>query len=175
MTSGRAPRGVSIPRNHAQFARTPPLGSAIIWSWIVLHYPIGTPDSTRAIQSAAIQSGSQKLPATSFSRGTTKKQLANSNYKTEAEVQPAIASFLEFGDFDLDGETYASKRQRKQVAAMLVHAIVGILAPWDPFGIPSTSHWTGAAIIVPAWWTKTCIVTRSRTSRRPMPSSFLAG
>src|SRR5260370_40110156 len=44
----------------------------------------------------------------------------------------------------------------------------------DPFGIPSTSHWTGAAIIVQYPRTKTCIVTRSRTSTRPMPSS-LAG
>src|SRR4029453_9752999 len=36
----------------------------------------------------------------------------------------------------------------------------------------STSHWTGAAIIVQCSRTKTCIVTRSRTSTRPMPSSF---
>ena len=43
-----------------------------------------------------------------------------------------------------------------------------------PFGIPSTSHWTGAAIIVQFPRTKSCIVTRSRTSTRPMPSS-LAG
>jgi hypothetical protein len=32
----------------------------------------------------------------------------------------------------------------------------------DPFGIPSTSHWTGAAIIVQWSRTKTCIVTRLR-------------
>src|SRR5262249_26349744 len=44
----------------------------------------------------------------------------------------------------------------------------------DPFDIPSTSHWTGAAIIVPCSRTKTCIVTRSRTSSRPMPSSLAA-
>jgi hypothetical protein len=44
------------------------------------------------------------------------------------------------------------------------------LAPCDPFGIPSTSHWTGAAIIVQeSPRTRTCIVTRSRTSPRPMP------
>ena len=42
----------------------------------------------------------------------------------------------------------------------------------DRFGIPSTSHWTGAAIIVKWSQTKTCIVTRSRTSSRPMPSSW---
>jgi hypothetical protein len=50
----------------------------------------------------------------------------------------------------------------------------GTLAKWDPFGTPSTSHWTGAAIIVKGSRTKTCIVTRSRTSTRPMPFS-LAG
>ncbi len=58
-----------------------------------------------------------------------------------------------------------------------VVAIVGIgrtLPPCDPFGIPSTSHRTGAAIIVHFRRTKTCIVTRPRTSRRPRPSS-LAG
>jgi hypothetical protein len=48
------------------------------------------------------------------------------------------------------------------------------LAKCDPFGIPSTSHWTGAAIIVQCSRTTTCIVTQSRTSTRPMPSS-LAG
>src|SRR5688500_11036531 len=48
------------------------------------------------------------------------------------------------------------------------------LTQCDPFGIPSTSHWTGAAIIVQCPRTKTCIVTRPRTSRRPMRSS-LAG
>ena len=52
--------------------------------------------------------------------------------------------------------------------------IGGTLAKCDPFGTPSTSHWTGAAIIVRSPWTKTCIVTRSRTSTRPMPFS-LAG
>jgi len=45
------------------------------------------------------------------------------------------------------------------------------LAKCDPFGTPSTSHWTGAAIIVQSPRTKTCIVTRSRTSTRPMPFS----
>jgi hypothetical protein len=50
----------------------------------------------------------------------------------------------------------------------------GTLAKCDPFGTPSTSHWTGAAIIVQSPRTKTCIVTRSRTSTRPMPFS-LAG
>jgi Transposase, Mutator family len=44
----------------------------------------------------------------------------------------------------------------------------------DPFGIPSTSPWTGAAIIVQSPRTKTCIVTRLRTSTRPMRCS-LAG
>src|SRR5438309_1958577 len=42
-------------------------------------------------------------------------------------------------------------------------------------GIPATSHWTVAAIIVPGYQrTKSCIVTRRRTSRRPMPSSLAA-
>jgi dihydrofolate reductase len=35
------------------------------------------------------------------------------------------------------------------------------------FGIPSTSRWTGAAIIVRYRRTKSCIVIRSRTSPRP--------
>src|SRR5688572_4194018 len=48
------------------------------------------------------------------------------------------------------------------------------LASCDPFAIPSTSRWTGAAIIVRFPRTKSCIVTRSRTSTEPMPSS-LAG
>jgi hypothetical protein len=42
----------------------------------------------------------------------------------------------------------------------------------DPFGIPSTSHWTGAVIIVQGPRTKSCIVTGPRASRRPMPSSM---
>jgi len=45
------------------------------------------------------------------------------------------------------------------------------LAKCDPFGTPSTSHWTGAAIIVQSPRTKTCIVTRPRASTRPMPFS----
>ena len=45
-------------------------------------------------------------------------------------------------------------------------------ASCDPFGIPSTSHWTGAAIIVQCPRTKSCFVTWSRTSTRPMPSSL---
>ena len=48
----------------------------------------------------------------------------------------------------------------------------GTLTQCDPFGIPSTSHWTAAAIIVQRSRTKTCIVTRSRTSPGPMPSSM---
>ena len=50
----------------------------------------------------------------------------------------------------------------------------GTLAKCDPFDIPSTSHWTGVAIIVKDSRTKTYIVTRPRTSTRPMPFS-LAG
>jgi predicted nuclease of predicted toxin-antitoxin system len=42
------------------------------------------------------------------------------------------------------------------------------------FGIPSTSHWTGAAIIGKESRTKTCIVTRWKTSSTPMPSSLAA-
>jgi hypothetical protein len=47
-------------------------------------------------------------------------------------------------------------------------------AQCDPFGTPSTSPWTGAAIIVRCPRTRTCTVTRSRTSIGLMPSS-LAG
>ena len=50
----------------------------------------------------------------------------------------------------------------------------GTLAKCDLFGFLSTSHWTGVAIIVQFPRTKTCIVTRSRTSSRPTPCS-LAG
>jgi hypothetical protein len=55
-----------------------------------------------------------------------------------------------------------------------VYLIGGRLAKCDPFGTRSTLHWTGAAIIVQSPRTKTCIVTRPRTSTRPMPFS-LAG
>src|SRR5512147_2866921 len=52
-------------------------------------------------------------------------------------------------------------------------AIGGTLTECDPFVIRSTSHWTGAAIIVKCLRTKTCIVTRPRTSPRLMPSSLV--
>jgi len=52
--------------------------------------------------------------------------------------------------------------------------IGGMFSQCDPFGILSTSHWTGAVIIVQFPRTKTYIVTRWKTSSRPMPSS-LAG
>ena len=41
-----------------------------------------------------------------------------------------------------------------------------------PFGIPSTSPWTGAAIIGQSQRTKISIVMRSRTSHGPMPYSL---
>src|SRR5215213_8750272 len=47
------------------------------------------------------------------------------------------------------------------------------LTQCDPFGIPSTSHWTGAAIIVKCPRTKTCIVTQPRTS--PQADALLFG
>ena len=72
---------------------------------------------------------------------------------------PAVDPGFEFGD---GGE------------AGVGQGIGGTIAKCDPFGTPSTSHWTGAAIIVQSPRTKTCIVTRSRTSTRPMPFS-LAG
>ena len=53
-----------------------------------------------------------------------------------------------------------------------VYPIGGTLAKCDPFGTSSTSPWTGAAIIVQSPRTKPCIVTRSRTSTRPMPCSL---
>jgi hypothetical protein len=52
--------------------------------------------------------------------------------------------------------------------------IIGTLAQCDPCGIPSTSRWTVAAIIGQYPRTKTYIVTRWKTSIRPMLSS-LAG
>ncbi len=61
--------------------------------------------------------------------------------------------------------------RRGASGTLLVYAVDGTLARCDPFGIPSTSPWTGAAIIVKASWTKTCIVTPSRISAGPMPSS----
>ena len=51
------------------------------------------------------------------------------------------------------------------------HPVGGTLAKCDHSGTPSTSHWTAAAIIVAFHRTKTCIVTRPRTSLRPMPFS----
>jgi hypothetical protein len=56
----------------------------------------------------------------------------------------------------------------------LTVATGGTLCKCDPFAIPSTSHWTGAAIIVRVLRTKTYIVTRWKTSTGPMPS-FSAG
>ncbi len=53
-----------------------------------------------------------------------------------------------------------------------VYPIGGTLAKCDPFGIPSTSHWTGAAIIVQYPRTKPCIATRSGTSTGPMRFSL---
>ena len=47
----------------------------------------------------------------------------------------------------------------------------GTLAPCDPFGTPSTSRSTGAAIIVRSRRTKSCTVTPPRASRGPTPSS----
>ena len=47
----------------------------------------------------------------------------------------------------------------------------GTLAEFDPSGTPSTSRWTGAAIIVPSPRTTSYIVARPRTSTGPMPFS----
>jgi hypothetical protein len=47
-------------------------------------------------------------------------------------------------------------------------------AKCDRFGIRSTSHWTGAAIIAQFPRTKNYIVTRWKTSTRPMLSSLAA-
>jgi hypothetical protein len=47
--------------------------------------------------------------------------------------------------------------------ALLVYAIGGTLAKCDLFGIPSTSHWTGVAIIVQFPRTKSCIFTLPRS------------
>jgi hypothetical protein len=71
-----------------------------------------------------------------------------------------------------DADPYPRLRHRSEARPQ--PAIGGTLTRCDPFVIPSTLHWTGAAIIVKRLRTKTCIVTRSKTSSRPMPSS-LAG
>jgi hypothetical protein len=47
----------------------------------------------------------------------------------------------------------------------------GTLARCVPSGTPSTSPWTGAAIIVQSLLTKSCIVTRPRSSNRQTPFS----
>jgi hypothetical protein len=60
------------------------------------------------------------------------------------------------------------------MSILLVYPVGDTLTQCDPFGIPSTSLWTGAAIIVQSLRTKSCIVTRPRTSPRPMLCS-LAG
>src|SRR5262245_27945561 len=46
----------------------------------------------------------------------------------------------------------------------------GTLTSCDRSGIPSTSPWTGVTTIAKGSWTKTCIVTRPRTSPGPMRS-----
>src|SRR5579863_9087107 len=58
------------------------------------------------------------------------------------------------------------------LAKLLVYSVGDTLTQCDPCGITSTSHWTGAAIIVQCSPTKNCIATRPRTSPKPMPSSL---
>jgi hypothetical protein len=67
-----------------------------------------------------------------------------------------------------------SLTQSSRGATLLIYPISGTLAQCDLFDIPSTSHWTGVAIIVPELRTRNCIATRSKTSNKPMPFS-LAG
>src|SRR5262245_32147870 len=55
-----------------------------------------------------------------------------------------------------------------------VYPIGRTIPTCGPFGIPSTSRWTDAAIIVQCSRTKSCTVARPRTSSAPMPFS-LAG
>jgi hypothetical protein len=43
---------------------------------------------------------------------------------------------------------------------------IGTLPQCDPFGIPFTSHWTGAAIIVKCYRPKACLAT-SESSAEP--------
>jgi hypothetical protein len=69
-------------------------------------------------------------------------------------------------------EPYVSGGHQITVNGVVNGAKVTLYRNGAPVG--PTSHWTGAAIIVQCSRTKTCIVTRSRTSIRPMPSS-LAG
>jgi dihydrofolate reductase len=59
------------------------------------------------------------------------------------------------------------------LANLLVYPVGDTLTQCDPFGIPSTSHWTDAAIIVQCSRTKNYIVTRPRTS--PQADALLFG
>ncbi len=72
------------------------------------------------------------------------------------------------------GPVGSRRKGKAELAFRWVYPIGGTLAKCDPFGTPSTSHWTGVAIIAKCSRTKTYIVTRRRTSTRPMLSS-LAG
>ena len=63
----------------------------------------------------------------------------------------------------------AAKKQYRYI-----YMAIGTLTNATPSVFHQTSHWTGAAIIVQYFRTKTCIVTLSRTSPRPMPSSLAA-
>ena len=65
-------------------------------------------------------------------------------------------------------------RLNSEKCLWMVYHIGGTLAQCDPFGIPSTSHWTGAAIIVQSSRTKMCFATGPRTSIGPMRSSLAA-
>jgi hypothetical protein len=67
-----------------------------------------------------------------------------------AEKRPDI-----FRDAEVVGSNPAVPTN--QVAALLANVTGGSFAPCDPFGIPSTSHWTAAAIIVQLSQPKTCV------------------
>jgi hypothetical protein len=67
----------------------------------------------------------------------------------------------------------ASDRPSKAPAAATIPAAIHTLAKCDRFGTPSTSHWTGAAIIVQSCRMRTCIVTTPKTSTRPMRFSLV--
>ncbi len=109
-------------------------------------------------------------------RGTKPEQLHE-----VAKVSRTVRKYLA----DLARENPVSENEEKPAAQSMAARNVSTTDPeacWaSKYGgrnVPSyfdnSSHWTGAAIIVQYPRTKTCIVTRSRTSTKPMPSS-LAG
>src|SRR6202035_3545705 len=97
-------------------------------------------------------------------------------HRGERDAHVAVKGLhhLEFGHLHHKVSAVEDQRGHTRILGAGRTDSTGTLAKCDPSGTPSTSHWTGAAIIVQSPRTKTCIVTRPRASTRPMPFS-LAG